>query len=274
MRVVHDSTLIRDERLGVDARRDGPAGVNLGLNLRRDLAKATSIIRIRSVFGNGRIGKDLNRLAVPIVRAGPAGVESRARRVDVGTKAVGRVGRAGQVGLTGLVGNKAVAVNHFVNARVRAAVARTGDAASAVENVLNAEIDRARGVAGDLDAICEGTEGTMSPAAAAVLWDVLIERVCQEGNAVDVAPGEPVRDFGDVFVWERRGVVVADGMAWEDLKLIVALGERGGEAQEEEDGGRLHAVLAVTTTKPAGAAEFNASIQRGSSPLGAPPFKI
>jgi hypothetical protein len=59
----------------------------------------------------------------------------------------------------------------------------------------------------------------VSPARAAVLWNVLIEGVRQVGSAIDVAPIEIVGEvfFGQVGVGKRRRVGFFDFVAFENL---------------------------------------------------------
>ena len=60
---------------------------------------------------------------------------------------------------------------------------------SAVQNELNGQIDIiALPVAGDLDAIRKTTQGAMRPAGSAVLRKVLVERVGQEADSIDISP--------------------------------------------------------------------------------------
>jgi hypothetical protein len=66
-------------------------------------------------------------------------------------------------------------------------IARSSHFGTAIENELNGKVDVcAFGIAGNLNAIGEGTQGSMCPAGAAVLRQVLIERVSQVGDSVHV----------------------------------------------------------------------------------------
>ena len=70
-------------------------------------------------------------------------------------------------------------------------MARTRDVGGAVEENLDGGQEVANGVVlHELEAVGDGGDGTVSPAGAAVLWDVLVEVGCAVVDAADVAPGE------------------------------------------------------------------------------------
>jgi hypothetical protein len=151
--------------------------------------------------------------------AGAARIKGRARRVDGFTKAVFRVGTASEVGLTGVVGHKAGALDEFVDARHASAVATAGHVATAIQHVLNREINIAHcflavqgGIskASNLDTIRQGRKGAMRPTRSAVVWNVLIQAVCQVRASVHISPIKGVGKIlrVNVGIRQRRGVVI------------------------------------------------------------------
>jgi hypothetical protein len=71
--------------------------VNLRLDLVRHGTKSSRIVRIRSVFRNGRVGKHINLTARAAAIAGAASIGSGTRRVHVRAKAIRRFGGTGNV---------------------------------------------------------------------------------------------------------------------------------------------------------------------------------
>lgn len=90
-----------------------------------------------------------------------------------------------------------------------------------IEDKLDGQVDFIRSsIASNLDAISKTAQCTVCPARSAILRNVLIERMCQVGNAIDVAPCK-VR--GEVFcvnvsVRERRRVRFGTSVAGENLQ--------------------------------------------------------
>ena len=87
--------------------------------------------------------------------------------------------------------------------------AAPGDARPAVQHVLHAQVDVVpHRPPRDLDAVRQRRHGAVGPARPAVLGDVLVEGVGQEGLAADVAPvpagGEVA--LPDVPGWGVRGL--------------------------------------------------------------------
>jgi hypothetical protein len=104
---------------------------------------------------------------------------------------------------------------------VRTTVTASSDAASAVQNPLNRQIDFvANGATSNLDAICEGAQRPMGPTASAILWDMLVERFCRIGDAIDVLPRKVGGQIflANVRVRQRGGVVILNLVAFEDLR--------------------------------------------------------
>ena len=94
---------------------------------------------------------------------------------------------------------------------------------TAVQNKLNGQINVISGPeTSNLDAVRQGTEGAVSPATATVLRHVLIERVCQVRDAIDIGPGERVGQVRGVDVGVREWTldVGVDGIR-ADLKECV-----------------------------------------------------
>ena len=136
----HDSSFVRDNGFGINSGGHGSSGVNFRLDFIGHGAKAAGKVRIGSVFRHTRIRENIQRVAIAGMIARPTRVHGRALCIDVCTKAIGGFRRAGEIGLTSIVGNKAILLEKFVDARMRSSVTRTGHMA-AIENVLNAEID-------------------------------------------------------------------------------------------------------------------------------------
>ena len=59
----------------------------------------------------------------------------------------------------------------------------------------------------------------MGPAGSAVLWDVLVETLCEVGDAINVGPIECIGEIRcvDVFVRTRRRIGFTFVVCWEDL---------------------------------------------------------
>jgi len=106
------------------------------------------------------------------------------------------IGRAGLVGVGSLVADASASAGNLVDPLVRtihaATIARANT--TAVQNVLDRQVDvNALSLAGNLDTITKSRHSAVSPAAAAVLGNVLVTRHGAEVGAVQVAPGECLR---------------------------------------------------------------------------------
>jgi hypothetical protein len=77
--------------------RTWTTSVNFRLDLVRHGTKTSRIIRIRSVFSHGRVGKDINLATRAAAITGATSIQGRTRRVHKGTKTVRRFGRTGNV---------------------------------------------------------------------------------------------------------------------------------------------------------------------------------
>ena len=96
---------------------------------------------------------------------------------------------------------------------------------TAVQNKRNRQVNViARTETSNLDAVRQGTEGAVSPATATILGDMLIERVCQVRDAIDVRPGKGVGQVPgvNVRVRERALDVVVDSVG-ADLCVCVCV---------------------------------------------------
>lgn len=194
-RLGKDATTVLDNRLGVDRRRDRSTNEDLRLDVLHDILVHLD----HSVLGNRRVGEVINLRALTThTRKGIASTTNVVRlagRVELGTKSLTRVLRTGQIAHASIVGHESLVLNELVRRRVVSSVTRPGRLGAAVENVLDAEIDVvALAIAGNLDAIREAAQGTMGPAAATVLRDVLVERVRQVRDAVHVGPRKGILD--------------------------------------------------------------------------------
>jgi hypothetical protein len=216
MRIVgKDATRILDNGFRVNRGRDRTTHKELRLNCVDDV-----FIQINhAVLDDGRVGKVINfgtrssHTGKGIARA--AGIGRRTRRVELGTKSFRRFFTARHVRHAGIVRNVSHLFNEFVRLRVVSSVTRSGCFGTAIENVLNAQINIvALTQTSNLDAIGETGQGSVRPAAAAVLGNVLIERMGQVAHAIDVAPVKVVRQVvgAEVRVGKRRSVVVQDGV--------------------------------------------------------------
>mmetsp|Transcript_11730 Transcript_11730/g.26759 ORF Transcript_11730/g.26759 Transcript_11730/m.26759 type:complete len:287 (-) Transcript_11730:227-1087(-) len=182
-----DALLVVEERLGVDAARDGPALVDL---LHHGISPADGAVvgdRGVGVVGEASAGATLLGEAA----AGACDVHRLAGGVHIGAEALLRVVGAGKVGLGGLVADARAFLRDRVQPLVRAVDGSpvAGADTAAVQEVLDSEVNvDALALAGNLDAIAQGREGPMRPARATVLGDVLVPRHRAVAHAVLVAP--------------------------------------------------------------------------------------
>lgn len=142
-----------------------------------------------------------------------------------------------------IVGNESTFRYELVNTRVGSSVTRSSHFTGAIQNVLHRQIDFiAQSLSRNLDAVSESGQRAVSPTATTVLGNVLIERVRQVADSVNVAPSKGSRQVVrlDVFVRKWARVSVADLVALQNLKLIEALrlSDRTGAAQKREDSNR------------------------------------
>ena len=81
--------------------------------------------------------------------------------------------RAGLIDEAGVVRNESALLDEVIDTSMGATVARSGDSRPTVQDVLDRKVRIGAtevSTAGDLDAIGESGKGTVSPAAAAVLY--------------------------------------------------------------------------------------------------------
>jgi hypothetical protein len=96
--------------------------------------------------------------------------------------------------LTRVVRNVPNLRNKLKDTNVRATLTGAHDVGPAVENKLDTEIDVVPAPSSsDLDAISEATQRAVTPTRPTVHRKVLIERMGQVGNSVNIAPREVVR---------------------------------------------------------------------------------
>ena len=135
-----------------------------------------------------------------------ARVESRTSCVDMGTEPLGALGGTCQIGQTGVERDISGVLDELIRCRVVTPMARTGNLGSAIENELDRKVNLfTLSLAGNLDAIGESRDGTMSPARATILRQMLVQRMGEVGLAIDVSPSEGIGKIviADVGVWER-----------------------------------------------------------------------
>jgi hypothetical protein len=100
-------------------------------------------------------------------------------------------------------------------------VTRASHGSSTIENVLNGQVDFiTRRIPRNLDAIRQGGKSSMSPAAAAVSWNVLVQRLGEIARSVDIAPGKIVGKLilSNVRVRKRRVMRVLHFVAFQNLE--------------------------------------------------------
>jgi hypothetical protein len=117
--VLYNPTLVLQQRFRIDTGRHRTSGINLG----HDQVHLVSLKDVvRAVFGNGGIGKDIDLRTLAshsskcITRA--AGIDGRARRVDIFAKALRGFRRARNVGHATIVGDESRLFDEFVDASV------------------------------------------------------------------------------------------------------------------------------------------------------------
>ena len=113
-------------------------------------------------------------------------------------------------------------MNELIRGSVVSTMTTAGDTSAAVENELNRKVNViALAVACNLDAITEGRESTVGPTRTTVLRNVLVQRVSEVRNAVNVTPSEGVGEISGVNVRMREGrlnvvclVVARKNLSW------------------------------------------------------------
>mmetsp|Transcript_120798 Transcript_120798/g.385664 ORF Transcript_120798/g.385664 Transcript_120798/m.385664 type:complete len:416 (+) Transcript_120798:265-1512(+) len=186
-----DAGLVVEQRVRVDAAGDGAAAVDLlhhGLRPTDGAVVRDGDVRVDSQAGAGAalLGE---------AAAGAGDVLSLASAVDVRAEALLRIRGASEVGLRGLVGDACALFGDLLKPLVRAVDAASVAAAhtSAVQQMLHGGVDvHALRIASNLHAVCQGGDGAVDPARAAVLGDVLVPGLRAVALAVLVTPTEAV----------------------------------------------------------------------------------
>lgn len=104
-----------------------------------------------------------------------------------------------------------------------ATVTTAGRVGAAIEDELDREIDFVGcGIAGNLDAVGQGGESSVSPTGTAILRNVLIQTLGEKGFAIHVGPreigGQVV--FRNVRVGQWGGIIIANVMILKNLGTI------------------------------------------------------
>ena len=181
VRVVgEDAAQVVDNRFGIDGCGDWTTDKDFRHDVDHDI-----LVEIdHTVLGDRRVGEVVNfGTRATHTRKGIAclaRIGSATARIHVLAKAVDRFFTAGQVGLARIVRHKPTLLDHLVHARVVAAVAAAGHFGSAVENVLDGEIDITTGSqTRNLDAIRKAAQRSVRPTGTTVLC---AERKNKHGN--------------------------------------------------------------------------------------------
>mmetsp|Transcript_20312 Transcript_20312/g.59341 ORF Transcript_20312/g.59341 Transcript_20312/m.59341 type:complete len:206 (-) Transcript_20312:295-912(-) len=167
---------------GIDRASNRPPGI--------DLSQHVLLARNSAIFRDGGVREHIDGGAVDTKGgARAASVDRRAGRVHGATEALRGIGAAGQIGLARVVGHVPRVLDKLVCPTAGTAVARTCDIGTTVQDPLDAEVNvDSLATSGDLDAVCEGTHGSVGPAASTVLWDMLIQILRQIADAIHLGP--------------------------------------------------------------------------------------
>ena len=210
-----DSSLIFDNGFGINGGRHGTADQNFRHDFFHDIVVHVN----HTVFCNSGVGEIINfgtgTSHTGKRVAGAASVGGTARSINLGAESIRRVFTTSQISHAGIIGNISHLLDEFIGTSMVTPVARSGFLSPAVQNVLNTQINIiALSQASDLDAVRKAAQGSVRPATSAVLRNVLIERVCEVGNAIDVAPRETVGELRRVYIFVRQGrrVIIVDSV--------------------------------------------------------------
>jgi hypothetical protein len=225
--VIDDTSSVGNNRFSVYSRRDWTTRVNFRLDLVGHGTKSSRIVRIRSVFGHGRVGEHVNLTARAAAITGAAGIRRGTRRVHVRAKSIRRLGGTGNVrhapenmkkrydtwtelcetrqrqtrhftrtsteqtivSYLRIVRNEPLLLNKLVHPRVGTTVTAAGHVSRTIQNVLDRQVDLVtQSPASNLDAVSQRRKSTVRPTAAAILRNVLIQGVRQITDTVNVTP--------------------------------------------------------------------------------------
>mmetsp|Transcript_25033 Transcript_25033/g.42633 ORF Transcript_25033/g.42633 Transcript_25033/m.42633 type:complete len:223 (+) Transcript_25033:171-839(+) len=210
-----DSSSIVHNRIRVDGRSNGSTSIDFRHN-------GMCVPGCdHSIFDHSSIGECINlRTRTTHARKGVAGaadIVGMAGGVDIGAESfVGVIG-ASHVGHAGIVGDVSLLLDEFKDGGVVSSVARSCHCGSAIEDGLDRKVNViAFGLAGNLDTVSETAQGTMSPTRSTVLRKMLIERMSQVGDSIDISPRKGVRQSLLLNVRVRKWllVIVLDLMTW------------------------------------------------------------
>jgi hypothetical protein len=122
------------------------------------------------------------------------------------TDSLCRFHRARNIGLASVVGNISSGLNELIRRRMVSSVTTSCHFRSAVQDVLNREVNVvALTLASNLDTISERRKRSMSPAASTILRNVLVQRMCQVADTVDICPGKRVGHIIGAQIRVRQG---------------------------------------------------------------------
>ena len=159
----------------------------------------------------------------------------------MGAEALGTFGRTSHVGQAGVKGDVSSVLDELIRRRVVTTVARAGNFSSAVENELDGEIDLLPfALPSNFDAISQSRNGTVRPARATVLRQVLIETVGEVVGAVDVAPCKTFWEssLADVLVRQSAENVLGAIVTVQYFNLVHPLLGRGDAHSQGSYGGK------------------------------------
>ena len=158
----------------------------------------------------------------------------------MGTEPLGALGGTCQIGQTGVERDISGVLDELIRCRVVTPMARTGNLGSAIENELDRKVDLfTLSLARNLDAIGESRDGTMSPARAAILRQMLVQRMGEVVGAIDVSPSEGLGKgrFADVLVRQSTQHMLGPIVSVENFDLVHPL-RRGNPHGQGGYGGK------------------------------------
>ena len=159
----------------------------------------------------------------------------------MGTEPLGALGGTCQIGQTGVERDVSGVLDELIRCRVVTAMARTGNLGSAIENELDRKVNLfTLSLAGNLDAIGESRDGTMSPARATILRQMLVQRMGEVVGAIDVSPSEGLGKgrFADVLVRQSTQHMFGPIVSVENFDLVHPLLRRGNPHGQGGYGGK------------------------------------
>mmetsp|Transcript_4698 Transcript_4698/g.6337 ORF Transcript_4698/g.6337 Transcript_4698/m.6337 type:complete len:307 (+) Transcript_4698:202-1122(+) len=185
--VPHNTTLIVNNWLSIDSRRNRSSSINLGLN------SIHIVARNDTVLCNSRIREGCNLDAVNVLReatTGTTSIKATAGSINISTETLLRISTAGDVRLARIKRNVTNALYKLIGTCTRSTVARTSNLRATVENKLNGKINLIRGsrTSRNLNTIRQSTHRTMRPATTTVLRNMLIQTFRQVRDPIYIPP--------------------------------------------------------------------------------------